>query len=112
MSQVKNNYLREWTENKIHQELQHINGDGGSVSIALSYLREVLHIKLSDQTIREIGRVRSYRSELLNEFPELDKRVKDLRTSGKVLRVHTDQGVFDFSEAVAYAPLSLFDEAN
>ena len=112
MSQIKNNYLREWTDNKIHQDLQHINGDGGSVEIVLSYLREVLHIKLSDQTVREIGRVRSYRSELLNAYPELDKRVKDLRTSGKVLRVHTDQGVFDFSEAVSYAAPSLFDDLD
>ena len=112
MSKTKNSYLREWTENKIFQELIYINGDGGSVEIVLAYLREVLQIKLSDKTVREIGRVRSYRSELLKQYPELDMRVKDLRTIGKLLKVHTNQGSFDFTDSVSYSVPSLFDEAN
>jgi len=109
MSKTKNSYLREWTENKIFQEMSSINGDGGSVEIVLAYLREVLHIKLSDTTIREISRVRSYRSILLKQYPELDMRVNDLRTVGKVLRVHTNQGTFDFTDTTPYIASSLFD---
>ena len=110
MKNSKNSYLREWTENKIFKELAHINGDGGSVEIVLAYLREVLHIKLSDTTVREIGRVRSYRSELLKQHPEIDMRVKDMRTIGKLLRVHTNQGTFNFTDSEPYKVQSLFDD--
>ena len=114
MRYTKNSYLREWTENKIFQNHEYINGDGGSVAVVLDYLREVLHIKLSDATIREIGRVRSYRSEVLKMYPEYDKRVKDLRTVGKLLRVHTNQGSFDFTDYKPYSPepVNLFTQED